>query len=125
MTVQRIAVLGAGTMGRGIAHAAMAAGYETTLYDVAEDSLGNALNAIAAIVAKRLEREMAIRRETGQAEAGPTADVHVEVATTTVLSAAVEHADFIIEAAPERIDVKLALMADIDKCAPAHAVIGT
>jgi 3-hydroxybutyryl-CoA dehydrogenase len=125
MTVKRIAVLGAGTMGRGIAHAAMAAGYETTLYDVAEDSLGKALSAIQAIVAKGLERELAVRRETAQAEPVFAADVSLQVATTTVLSAAVENADFIIEAAPERIDVKLALMGDIDKFAPAHAVIAT
>jgi 3-hydroxybutyryl-CoA dehydrogenase len=126
MTIKRIAVLGAGTMGHGIAHAAMAAGYETTLYDVTEESLGKALSAIQAIVAERLEREMTMQREKKeQAEAVFIADVHVEVATTTVLSAAVEDADFIIEAAPERIDVKLALMADIDKFAPAHAVIAT
>jgi 3-hydroxybutyryl-CoA dehydrogenase len=125
MAVQRIAVLGAGTMGHGIAYAAMSAGYETVLFDVSEASLANALSAIQAIVAKRLEREMAGQRETRQAEAAFIADVHLEVATTTVLSGALEDADFIIEAAPERIDVKLALMADIDKFAPAHAVIAT
>jgi 3-hydroxybutyryl-CoA dehydrogenase len=125
MTIKRIAVLGAGTMGHGIAHAAMAAGYETTLYDVSEASLGKALSAIQAIERKRLEREMTMQRETGQAEAASIADVHLEVATTADLSAAVEDADFIIEAAPERIDVKLALMAEVDRSAPAHAVIAT
>ena len=125
MTIKRIAVLGAGTMGHGIAHAAMAAGYETTLYDVSEASLGKALSAIQAIVGKRLEREMTMQREVGQAEAAFIADVHLEVATTTDLSEAVEDADFIIEAAPERIDVKLALMAEVDRSAPAHAVIAT
>ena len=106
-------------MGHGIAYAAMAAGYETVLFDVSEASLGNALSAIQAIVAKRLERE------TTQAEEGLSVAVHFDVATTTVLSAAVEDADVIIEAVPERIDVKLALMADVDRIAPAHAVIAT
>jgi 3-hydroxybutyryl-CoA dehydrogenase len=119
MTVKRIAVVGAGTMGRGIAYQAVSAGYETCLFDISEEALAKALEAIAAIVAKRFQsREM-------PPEGGEGSEVHFSVATTTVLSAAVEDADFIIEAAPERIDVKVALMADIDKFAPPHAVIAT
>ena len=118
MTVKRIAVLGAGTMGRGIAYQAVSAGYETCLFDISEEALGKALDAIAAIAAKRLEpREMPPE--------GGVSEVYFSVATTTVLSGAVQDADFVIEAAPERIDLKLALMADIDKFAPAHAVIAT
>jgi 3-hydroxybutyryl-CoA dehydrogenase len=47
------------------------------------------------------------------------------VATTTVLAGAVADADFVIEAAPERIDLKLALVADVDRLAPRAAVIAT
>jgi len=119
MSVTRVAVIGAGTMGRGIAYQALSAGYETCLFDISEEALGKALDAIAAIAAKRFEpRDM-------PPEGGVDSEVYLRVATTTVLSAAVEDADFIIEAAPERIDVKLALMADIDKFAPAHAFIAT
>jgi 3-hydroxybutyryl-CoA dehydrogenase len=119
MSVTRVAVIGAGTMGRGIAYQALSAGYETCLFDISEEALGKALDAIAAIAAKRFEpRDM-------PHEGGVDSEVSFRVATTTVLSAAVEDADFIIEAAPERIDVKLALMADIDKFAPAHAFIAT
>ena len=117
MKITRIAVLGAGTMGHGIADAALAAGYETVLYDVSEDSLARALDAIASIAAKRLE--------LGKTPGGGTATSHFEVATTTDLSAAVAEADFIIEAAPERIDVKLAIMADLDRFARPDAVIAT
>jgi len=117
MTLKRIAVLGAGTMGHGIAYAAMSAGYETVLYDVSQESLDKASDAMASIAARGLER--------GKTPGGGTDTSYFQIATTTVLSAAVEDSDFIIEAAPERIDVKLALMADVDRFAPAHAVIAT
>ena len=117
MSITRISVLGAGTMGHGIAHAAMSAGYETTLYDVSAESLAKALDAIASIVARNLE--VPRPSETG------VESVYHQFATTTDLSSAVADADFIIEAVPERIDVKLALMADIDRLAPPHALIAT
>jgi 3-hydroxybutyryl-CoA dehydrogenase len=53
--VTTIAVLGAGTMGHGIAHAAMAAGYETRLYDVSETQLAKARAIVDGIVAKGVE----------------------------------------------------------------------
>jgi 3-hydroxybutyryl-CoA dehydrogenase len=117
MSITRIAVLGAGTMGHGIAHAAVSAGYETILYDVSAESLEKALNAIATIVARGLER--------GRAGAVGVDDVYLQVATTTDLGGAVADADFIIEAAPERIDVKIALMEGVDRLAPPHALIAT
>ena len=55
MSPQRIAVLGAGTMGHGIAHAAVAAGFETRLFDVAQPVLDRGLVAIGDIVAKGVE----------------------------------------------------------------------
>jgi 3-hydroxybutyryl-CoA dehydrogenase len=117
MSITRIAVLGAGTMGHGIAHAAVSAGYETILYDVSAESLEKALNAIATIVARGLER--------GRTGAGWVDSAYLQVATTTDLGGAVAGADFIIEAAPERIDVKIALMEGVDRLAPPHALIAT
>lgn len=117
MKIQRIAVLGAGTMGHGIAYAAASAGYETTLYDVSEEALGKALEAIQKIVARRLEAAVA--------SAGGAIDSHLQLATTTSLAAAVAAADLIIEAAPERIDLKLSLIGEVDRHAPAHAIIAT
>jgi 3-hydroxybutyryl-CoA dehydrogenase len=116
MSVTRVAVLGAGTMGHGIAHAAAAAGFETALYDPSQPALDKALDSIAGIVAKTLEH--------GGGAAG-VSDAYLQVATTTVLAGAVADADFVIEAAPERIDLKLALVADVDRLAPRAAVIAT
>jgi 3-hydroxybutyryl-CoA dehydrogenase len=116
-TVVRVAVLGAGTMGHGIAHAAIAAGYETRLFDVAAPAVERGRAAIEAIVAKGVE--------LGKANAADAAAMLSRLSTTTTLAEAVADADFIIEAAPERIDLKLALMREVDRLAPKEAVIAT
>jgi 3-hydroxybutyryl-CoA dehydrogenase len=115
--IRRIAVLGAGTMGRGIAHAAVAAGYETCLFDIAQPVLDAAHAAIDAIVAKGIE--------LGKVSAADAAQSMRRLATTTELASALGRADLVIEAAPERIDLKLALLADVDRLAPAEAIIAT
>ena len=115
--IRRIAVLGAGTMGRGIAHAAIAAGYDTCLFDIAQPALDAARAAIDAIVAKGIE--------LGKVSAADGAQSMRRLVTTTELQSALDAADFVIEAAPERIDLKLALLADVDRFAPAHAIVAT
>ena len=115
--IQRITVLGAGTMGHGIAHAAAISGYETTMYDVAQAALERGRAAIEVILDKGVER--------GKVSAGDAASARARLGTTTSVPEATREADFIIEAAPERMDLKLALLADVEKAAPAHAVIAS
>jgi 3-hydroxybutyryl-CoA dehydrogenase len=112
-----LAVLGAGTMGHGIAHAAAAAGYTTHLYDVSEVQLAQAVGQIRAIVAKGIE--------LSKVPAADGAALIERVHTTTVVSDAVRHASVVIEAVPERIDLKLGLLADVQIEAPADAVIAS
>ena len=106
MAIQRITVLGAGTMGHGIAHAAIAAGYETRMYDVSTAALDKGRGAIDDIVKKGVE--------LGKVAAGDADIMLRRLAVTTQLADALLETDFIIEAAPERIDLKLQLFADID-----------
>ena len=113
--VERIAVLGAGTMGHGIAHAAVAAGYETRLYDVEPAALEHGRASIEAIVARGVELG-----KVGAADARGTLE---RLTTTADLAAALEHVDFVIEAAPERLDAKLALFAAVQTLAPAGAIV--
>jgi len=115
--IRRVAVLGAGTMGHGIAHAAMAAGYETRLFDVSSDALEKARATIDAIVEKGIE--------LGKTTPADGRTLLRRLDATSDLRVAVGDADFVIEAAPERIDLKLALLADVDRLTPAHAVIAT
>jgi 3-hydroxybutyryl-CoA dehydrogenase len=113
--IRRIAVLGAGTMGHGIAHAAIAAGYETSLFDVSLEIVERAGAAIDTIVAKSVE--------LGKVDDGAADALRRRLTTVTDATQALGSADFVIEAAPERIDVKLKLFADIERLAPPHAIV--
>jgi len=115
--IKTIAVLGAGTMGHGIAHAAMAAGYKTVLYDVTQAAVDKGKAAIDAVISKSVEL-------------GKLADVDASamrgrLRIATVVPVAVKHADVVIEAAPEKIDLKLALFKEVEAAAPAHAVFAS
>jgi 3-hydroxybutyryl-CoA dehydrogenase len=117
MTIRRIAVLGAGTMGHGIAHAAIAGGYETWLFDVSASALEKGQSAIDTVISKGVE--------LGKVEPADADAMRARLSTTSRLAEALDGADFVIEAAPERMDLKLALMTDIDRLAPAAAIIAT
>jgi len=116
-SIRQIAVLGAGTMGHGIAHAAAASGYTTRLYDVSDAALARARGQVEGVFRKAVE----LRKATAaDADAGMA-----RLSTTSDMRAALEGADLVIEAAPEKIDLKISLMAEIDRHAPAHAIVAT
>jgi len=117
MDVTTVAVLGAGTMGHGIAHAAMAAGYDTVLYDVSQAQLDKGKAAIEAVIQKGVE--------LGKVAADDAAAMRGRLRLATVVADAVRAADIVIEAAPEKIDVKLALFSAVEAAAPAHAVLAS
>ena len=115
--ITTVAVLGAGTMGHGIAHAAMAAGYETVLYDVSQAAVEKGKTAIDGVINKSVQL-------------GKLADADAEamrdrLRLATVVADAVKDADVVIEAAPEKIDLKLALFKDVEAAAPPHAVFAS
>ena len=113
----KIAVLGAGTMGHGIAHAAMTAGYDTAMYDVAQPQLDKGKAAIEAVLNKSVE--------LGKMAAGDAAAAKARLRLSTTVADAVRDADVVIEAAPEKIDLKLALFRDVEAAAPARAVLAS
>jgi 3-hydroxybutyryl-CoA dehydrogenase len=115
--IRKIAVLGAGTMGHGIAHAAIAGGYATTMYDVSDAAVGKGRSAIEQIVRKGVE--------LGKVTAGDADAMLTRLTSTSSLADALGETQFVIEAAPEKIDLKLALFAEIERHAPADAVIAS
>jgi len=117
MDVKTVAVLGAGTMGHGIAHAAMAAGFDTVLYDVSQAQLDKGRAAIDAVIQKGVE--------LGKVAADDAAAMRGRLRLTTVVADAVRQADIVIEAAPEKIDLKLSLFREVEAAAPAHAVFAS
>jgi 3-hydroxybutyryl-CoA dehydrogenase len=115
--VRTITVLGAGTMGHGIAYAAIAAGYETRMYDVAAASIDKGRAAIEGIVRTGVE--------IGKLAAADADAILRRLTPTTDVAAALADTDFVIEAAPERIDLKIALLDEVERHAPAAAIVAT
>jgi 3-hydroxybutyryl-CoA dehydrogenase len=117
MRVKTIGVVGAGIMGRGIAQVAAQSGFRALLYDVQSSPLDAARGQIRASLARRVEQQKLLQGEMDAALA--------LLATTTELAAAAHDADLVIEAAPEKIDLKLALFAELDRVSPAHAILAS
>jgi|AMFO01.1.fsa_nt_gi 3-hydroxyacyl-CoA dehydrogenase len=114
-TVRKIFVVGAGTMGNGIAQTAAVSGFDVTLMDVVPEQLERAKATIDKSTAKLLEKGV-ITEEQRQAA--------LNIPTTGSLDAAAE-ADLVIEAATENPDIKLQIFRDLDKIAPAHAILAS
>jgi 3-hydroxybutyryl-CoA dehydrogenase len=114
--IQRLAVLGAGTMGHGIAHAAIAGGYDTCLYDVSPPALERARAAIDEILRQGVER--------GKLSQADAAAALRRLRPQTDLTAAVAGVEMVIEAVPERIELKLGILRELDQLAP-EAIIAS
>lgn len=105
MSVRRILVIGAGSMGRQIAMVSALAGYGTTLTDVSADALERALLELRG----RMDRSV----EKGRLSAEERDGAFALLATSTDLDAVAPHADLVVEAIVERLDVKRALFAQL------------
>jgi 3-hydroxybutyryl-CoA dehydrogenase len=115
--MKNITVIGAGTMGNGIAHVFAQHGYQVALVDVTQASLDKAL----ATIAKNLDRQVAKEAIT-EADKQNTLS---NIATYTALAEGVKTADLVVEAATENVELKLKIFRDMDELAPAHAILST
>mgnify|MGYP003768747517 FL=1 len=110
--VKNMTVLGAGTMGHGIAQAAISAGINVVLYDVAQEFADKGAAQIRKSLGKRVEKG-----KLAQEQADATLKL---LRTSTDLKDAAKDADFVIEAVPESLDLKKKIFAELDKiCKPA------
>lgn len=117
MLIRRVAVLGAGTMGHGIAQVAAMSGYGVTLFDVDFVAAETGLQKIR----KNLEKGVQL---------GKVADATRETAlaalsTSTKLSEAVSEVDLVIEAAPESMELKKRIFTEVEAHAPATAILAS
>ncbi|MCL4115927.1 UNVERIFIED_CONTAM: hypothetical protein GTU68_040300 [Idotea baltica] len=115
--IKNVCVIGAGTMGNGIAHVFAQTGFTVNLVDISAESLEKALKTIE----KNLDRQLKKERIT---EADKTATLG-NITTFTDLATAVTDADLVVEAATENIDLKLKIFKDIDTKAPEKAILAT
>jgi 3-hydroxybutyryl-CoA dehydrogenase len=113
---ETIAVIGAGQMGNGIAHVSAQAGIPVTMIDVSADALARGKSTIE----KNLERQV----KKGAIDASLRDATLGRISTSTDLGA-VEKATVAIEAATERRDLKFKIFADLDRLAPAGALLAT
>ena len=115
--MKKIAVIGAGTMGNGIAHVFAQEGFKVSLIDVSQDQLNKAI----ATITKNLDRQVAKGAATEEIKS--TALHYIQ--TNTSLAAGVKDAELVIEAATENVDLKLNIFKQIDEHASPDCILAT
>ena len=115
--MKKIAVIGAGTMGNGIAHVFAQEGFKVSLVDVSQDQLNRAI----ATITKNLDRQVAKGAATEEIKS--TALQYIQ--TNTSLAAGVKDAELVIEAATENVDLKLNIFKQIDEHASPDCILAT
>lgn len=115
--MKNIAVIGAGTMGNGIAHTFAQFGYKVTLIDISEASLSRGMDTITRNLDRMVAKEK-ISEEDKKATLG-------NLVTTTSISKGVEYAGLVVEAATENVDLKLKIFRDLDEACPDDTILAT
>lgn len=117
MKISKVTVIGAGTMGNGIAHVFAQNGYTVSLVDVNAAQLEKAFSTIS----KNLDRQVSkgsLTEEQKQATLN-------NISTQTDVQKGVADADLVVEAATENVDLKLKIFKQLDEWAPAHCLLAT
>ncbi|MEO9953537.1 3-hydroxybutyryl-CoA dehydrogenase [Nonlabens sp.] len=115
--MKNITVIGAGTMGNGIAHTFAQSGFKVALVDISQESIDRGLNTIA----KNLDRMIAKERIT-EADKATTLG---NITSYLDLKAGVAQADLVVEAATENVNLKLKIFGNMDEFAPANCILST
>lgn len=117
MEIKKIAVIGAGAMGHGIAQLAAMAGFDVTMRDISEEFVEAGMKKIRWSIGKFIEK--------GKISPSEGEKILKRVRTLVSLKEAVQEADFVIEAIPEKLELKQQVFREIDNYAPAHAILAT
>jgi 3-hydroxybutyryl-CoA dehydrogenase len=117
MEIRKIAVLGAGQMGNGIAHVCAQAGYEVFMRDIDQKFVDKGI----ATIRKNLERSLKKERITQE----EMDTILGRVTGVLDLKEAVKDADLVIEAIPEIVALKLDTWKEVDEAAPEHAILAS
>jgi 3-hydroxybutyryl-CoA dehydrogenase len=115
--MKNIAVIGAGAMGNGIAHAFAQSGFKVQLIDVNQAALTTAL----ATITKNLDRLVA-KDKIDETDKSQTLD---NISTFTNIAEGVEYASLVVEAATENVDLKLKIFKELDQACPEDTILAT
>jgi len=116
-TMKNIAVIGAGTMGNGIAHVFAQSGYNVNLIDLSQDALEKAFGTIT----KNLDRQLAKEKITAENKE----DTLARITLHTNMAAGIEGADLVVEAATENTSLKLKIFKQLDELADSDTILAT
>jgi len=117
LTFDNVAVLGAGTMGAGIAQVCAQAGSQVVLHDIQDDFLDRGWSTITGFLQKGVEKGK-VAPEVAEATKG-------RIRRTTDVADAVGSADLVVEAVPEKLELKMGVFEKVAGAAPASAVLAT
>jgi len=117
MSIKNVSVIGAGTMGNGIAHVFAQSGFSVTLIDVNTAQLEKAI----ATISKNFDRQIAKGSITEEIKAISLANI----TTSTDIAEGVKNAELVVEAATENTELKLKIFKSIDDAAPAGCILAT
>jgi 3-hydroxybutyryl-CoA dehydrogenase len=115
--IKKVSVIGAGTMGNGIAHVFAQNNFEVNLIDVNANQLEKALQTIS----KNFDRQIA----KGTLDENVKKQSLANISTFTKIKEGVQDADIVVEAATENVELKLKIFEEIDEAAPASAILAT
>ena len=115
--MNNISVIGAGTMGNGIAHVFAMNGFKVALVDVSQDALDKALKTIGGNLDRMIKKETIT-----EADKSATLD---HISTFNTIGEGVKNADLVVEAATENINLKLEIFRQLDQHAPANAILAS
>ncbi|MDA3129399.1 3-hydroxybutyryl-CoA dehydrogenase [Aliibacillus thermotolerans] len=116
MEIQTVMVVGAGQMGSGIAQVHTQAGYNVYLHDIDDERTGKGLKSIEKNLKRQEEKGRMTKEEVEEVLARITLSTDIENA---------KHADLVVEAAVENMEVKKSLFQQLDEHAPSHAILAT
>ncbi len=115
--IKKIAVVGSGDMGHGIAEVAAMAGYKVNMYDIKQEFVDKGINKIKDSLAKQVAKQKMTQEAMDKTNG--------LIAGFTVLKDAVKDADYVIEAAPEIMKLKQDIFRECDEAAPRHAILAS
>lgn len=115
--IKKVAVIGAGIMGRGIAHVAALGGFEVNLHDISDEALKTARSIISDNLQKGIDKGK-VKPEQKEAALN-------RINLFTDLEKAVGDVDLVIEAVPEVLEIKLDVFEKLDKYCPKHTILAT
>ena len=115
--MKNITVIGAGTMGNGIAHAFAQSGYSVNLVDISTDALEKAISNIT----KNLDRMLSKEKISVEDKNSTLSNITI----STELSSAVKGSDLVVEAATENVDLKLKIFKQLDDICDENTILGT